>query len=233
MAKQRDRSRPSTRVPATLENQELLQKRVEEIATPHQALLLALFIYVEGAGRHADTLMTRVVQKWELDSAQMSVLFALWCTPEPHRQSPTVLHRQLIQSPSGISHTLRRLTAAGLTRRIRDPLDGRSWHVELTPSGVEVARSATDELVSTLTGVFDGLTAAQVDRLADAQRTIVEVLASSDLAHPASSRPGSTRGDPPTLTPAREVPSLQGILPGGPASQPSVTDRKALTSWSR
>ncbi len=160
----------------------------EEIATPHQALLLALFIYVEGAGRHADTLMTRVVQKWELDSAQMSVLFALWCTPPPHRQSPTVLHRQLIQSPSGISHTLRRLTAAGLTRRIRDPHDGRSWHVELTPSGVEVARSATDELVSTLTGVFDGLTAAQVDRLADAQRTIIEVLASSDLAHPASSR---------------------------------------------
>ncbi len=91
--------------------------------------------------------MNRVVQKWELDSAQMSVLFALWCAPGPHRQSPTVLHRQLIQSPSGISHTLRRLTAAGLTRRIRDPLDASFLARRAHPAGVEVARSATDELV--------------------------------------------------------------------------------------
>ncbi len=192
MANQSDRTPPATRVPASPDNQELLQKRVQEIATPQQARLLALFIYVEGAGRHADTLMNRVVQKWELDSAEMSILFALWCAPAPHRQSPTVLHRQLVQSPSGVSHTLRRLTAAGLTRRIRDPRDARSWHVELTPSGVEVARSATEELVSTITEVFDGLTKAQVDRLAEAQRTIIEILATSDLAHPASSRPGST-----------------------------------------
>ncbi len=188
MANQSQRARSANHVAVTTENQDRFRTRVEEIATPHEASLLTLFIYVEGAGRHTDALMNRVVQKWELDSAQMSVLFALWCAPAPHRQSPTVLYRQLTQSPSGISHTLRRLTAAGLTRRIRDPLDARSWHVELTPAGVEVARSATDELMATLVDVFDGLTKAQIDRLADAQRTIIEVLAASDLAYPASSR---------------------------------------------
>ncbi len=159
------------------------------MASPRNALLLTLFIYVEGAGRHADALLNRVVQEWELDSAQMSVLFALWGTAPLHRQSPTVLHRQLIQSPSGVTHTLRRLTNAGLTRRIRDPQDARSWHVELTPAGVEVTRSAIDQLMSDLADVFHGLTKAQLDRLAEAQRTIIELLAASDLAYPASSRP--------------------------------------------
>ena len=123
MANQSQRARSANRVAVTTTNQDRFRSRIEEIATPHEASLLTLFIYVEGAGRHTDALMNRVVQKWELDSAQMSVLFALWCVPAPHRQSPTVLYRQLTQSPSGISHTLRRLTAAGLTRRIRDPLD--------------------------------------------------------------------------------------------------------------
>ncbi len=188
MANQREKSRPKVRVPASPGNQQRLEARIREMASPRNARLLSLFIYVEGAGRHADALVNRVVQQWELDSAQLSVLFALWGAPPPHRQSPTVLHRQLIQSPSGVSHTLRRLTNAGLTRRIRDPKDARSWHVELTPAGVEVARSAIDDLMSNLAEVFQGLTKTQLERLADAQRTIIELLAASELAYPASSR---------------------------------------------
>ncbi len=188
MAYQREGSRSTARVAVSPRNQQRLESRLREIASPRNALLLTLFIYVEGAGRHTDALLNRIVQKWELDSAQLSVLFALWGAPPPHRQSPTLLHRQLIQSPSGITHTLRRLTDAGLTRRIRDPHDARSWHVELTPAGVEVTRSAIDQLMSDLTDVFHGLTKAQLDRLADAQRTIIELLAASDLAYPASSR---------------------------------------------
>ncbi len=194
MANQRGGSRPTARVAVSSRNQQRLESRLREIASPRNALLLTLFIYVEGAGRHADALLNRVVQEWELDSAQLSVLFALWGTAPPHRQSPTVLHRQLIQSPSGVTHTLRRLTDAGLTRRIRDPHDGRSWHVELTPAGVEVTRSAIDQLMSDLADVFHGLTKAQLDRLAEAQRTIIELLAASDLAYPASSRPSPRAG---------------------------------------
>jgi MarR family multiple antibiotic resistance transcriptional regulator len=191
-----ERNQRATRAAVSRESQSRLQARLEESSTPHEATLLTLFIYIEGAGRHADALQNRIVQKWNLDSAQVSILFALWCAPPPHRQSPTVLHRQLIQSPSGMTHTLRRLTDAGLTRRIRDPQDGRSWHVELTPTGVEVIQSATDELKSHLVNLFNGITAAQLDRLADAQRTIIEVLATSTLAYPLSSRPAAEHASP-------------------------------------
>jgi DNA-binding MarR family transcriptional regulator len=146
-------------------------------------------VYLEGAGRHADALVSRVVHERGLDGSQMTVLFTLWFARPTHRLSPTQLHRMLVQSPSGVTHTVRRLTRSGLTRRVRDSADGRSWYVELTPEGQETAETATKELVNALDAIFGSMGPAQLQTLTDAQRLITETLAASPLAYPTSSRP--------------------------------------------
>ena len=53
--------------------------------------------------------------------------------------SPTRLQGLVIQSPGGLTKTLRRLETAGLVRRRTDPDDRRALLVEITDEGREVA----------------------------------------------------------------------------------------------
>lgn len=134
-----------------------------------------LLTYTLGAGRRAEAFLSEVVRRHDLDGAQLSVLMVLWFQPPPHRLSPTALSRYIAQSPSGMTHTVKRLTAAGLVSRINLETDGRAKHVQLTEAGVEVVARCAKDLAAAAEALF------QPDRrplrdLASAQRQIVEVL---------------------------------------------------------
>jgi DNA-binding MarR family transcriptional regulator len=71
--------------------------------------------------------------------------------------SPTRLQGVVIQSPGGLTKTLRRLEDAGLIRRRTDPEDRRALLVELTAKGRRAAERAA-ELVRTHYGdLLDGV----------------------------------------------------------------------------
>ncbi len=71
--------------------------------------------------------------------------------------NPSVLKTLVIQSPGGLTKTLRRLEEAGFIRRVTDPADRRALLVELTPKGRRAAMRAVqavdtyyDELLADL-----------------------------------------------------------------------------------
>jgi DNA-binding MarR family transcriptional regulator len=71
--------------------------------------------------------------------------------------NPSVLKTLVIQSPGGLTKTLRRLEDAGFIRRVTDPADRRALLVELTPKGrraavrtVQAVDTYYDELLADL-----------------------------------------------------------------------------------
>lgn len=70
-----------------------------------------------------------------LNRALFGVLAALRRAGPPYQLSPTDLYNSLLITSGAVTNRLERLTAAGLVRRVRDPHDGRSLLVALTPKG--------------------------------------------------------------------------------------------------
>jgi DNA-binding MarR family transcriptional regulator len=134
-----------------------------------------LFTFVLGAGRRAEAFLGEIVRRHDLDGAQLSVLLVLWFHGPPHCLSPTKLSRRIAQSPSGMTHTVKRLTAAGLVTRVGLETDGRAKHVELTPEGVRLVSTCAHELAKAVEELFRR-PELPVDELAHAQRLIVQVL---------------------------------------------------------
>lgn len=134
----------------------------------------ALFTFALGTGRRAEAFLSEVVRRHDLDGAQLSVLLVLWMNGPPHRLSPTALSRNIAQSPSGMTHTVKRLTAAGLVSRVGLESDGRAKHVELTPAGEEAVERCTSDIAKAIEELFPR-DSMPVDELAAAQRQIVNV----------------------------------------------------------
>jgi DNA-binding MarR family transcriptional regulator len=135
----------------------------------------SLFTFALGAGRRAEAFLADVVRHHDLDGAQLSVLLVLWFNGPPHRLSPTKLSRFIAQSPSGMTHTVKRLTAAGLVTRVGLESDGRAKHVELTDEGVRVVATCGADLAKAVEDVFPR-SELPVEQLADGLRQVVEVL---------------------------------------------------------
>jgi DNA-binding MarR family transcriptional regulator len=154
---------------------------------------IALFIYASGTGRLVESFLGAVVARHGLDGSQFMVLFTLWCAKPPHRLSPTELHRLLVQSPSGMSHTLRRLGETNLIRRRDDAADGRAKAVELTPKGIRRVQRVVADLLDELDEVYADADDAHLAGLADAQRQVAELLSNSPLSYPVTSRPVGVR----------------------------------------
>src|SRR4051794_16238698 len=73
--------------------------------------------------------------------------------------SPTRLQVLVIQSPGGLTKTLRRLEDAGLVRRRTDPDDRRSLLVELTAKGRRASDRAQAAVDAHYADVLAGLDA--------------------------------------------------------------------------
>ncbi len=118
----------------------------------------ALFIYTLGAGRLAEALLAAVVRPFGLEGAQFTVLLHLWMVGRPNRLSPTALSRLVVQSPSGMTHTLTRLERAGFVQRVLLDGDNRAKHVQLTAKGATVARRCVEGLAGLTEELFTAVT---------------------------------------------------------------------------
>jgi DNA-binding MarR family transcriptional regulator len=74
-----------------------------------------------------------------------------------------------------MTHTVKRLTAAGLVTRPGLESDGRAKHVELTDEGVRLVTACAQDLGKAVEELFQR-PSVPVDDLADAQRLLVQVL---------------------------------------------------------
>jgi len=77
-----------------------------------------------------------------LDRGEFDVIATLRRSGPPFRLTPTELYTSLMISSGGLTHRLDRLEQAGLIRREKSPLDGRSVLVVLTKAGVARAEEA-------------------------------------------------------------------------------------------
>ena len=75
--------------------------------------------------------------------------------------SPTRLQVLVIQSPGGLTKTLRRLEGAGLVRRRADPDDRRSLLVELTAKGRRASEGTSAAVGAHYDEVLAGLDAGE------------------------------------------------------------------------
>ena len=132
-----------------------------------------------------------------MTSSEVVVLASLWVTGPPHVQSPTRLGDVVIQSPGGLTKTLRRLETAGLVDRIPDPDDGRGLLVRLTPPGIDAAQRALGRTMVHYEVLLSGLPPADRQDLARLVRALLDQLEASTghgstamLADPFAAGPG-------------------------------------------
>lgn len=71
-----------------------------------------------------------------------AVLATLRVAGAPYRMSPSQLQATMLFTSGGVSNLLRRVEAAGLIRRVDDPVDRRGTIVELTESGFALVERA-------------------------------------------------------------------------------------------
>jgi MarR family transcriptional regulator, organic hydroperoxide resistance regulator len=91
------------------------------------------------AARDVVALYREVLEPLGLTHPQYLVMLALW---EESPQSVRSLGRKLSLEPATLSPLLRRLEAAGLLARKRNPADERALAVELTPEGTALRAQA-------------------------------------------------------------------------------------------
>jgi DNA-binding MarR family transcriptional regulator len=87
-------------------------------------------------------LARRGAERHELSSTQMRVLVWLYVGPPPSARS-TALARELNVSDPTVSDAVAALLRKKLVARRRDPLDGRSQQLVLTPSGRRIAATVS------------------------------------------------------------------------------------------
>jgi DNA-binding MarR family transcriptional regulator len=90
--------------------------------------------------------------------------------------SPTRLQVLVIQSPGGLTKTLRRLEDAGYVRRVADPDDRRSLLVELTAKGRKVSERVSSSVAAHYDDVLAGLATAEREALRGALADVLDRL---------------------------------------------------------
>jgi len=110
--------------------------------------------------------------------ADFDVLSALRREGSPYRLKPSELSRRVMLSPSGMTHRVDLLEAAGLVERHLDPTNRRSMPVALTVEGVQLAQTLVRVVVEVETEILRGLTPGQRSSLDIATRSVIDDLTS-------------------------------------------------------
>jgi DNA-binding MarR family transcriptional regulator len=107
-----------------------------------------------------------------LTGGEFDVLAALRRVGRPYRLTPTELSTALIVTSGGMTKRLKVLEGRGLVRRERDPHDGRSTTVSLTPRGKRLVDATLTEHTSNEERLLRGLSTKQRFELASLLETL-------------------------------------------------------------
>jgi DNA-binding MarR family transcriptional regulator len=90
--------------------------------------------------------------------------------------NPSRLQGLVIQSPGGLTKTLRRLESAGYIRRLHDPADRRALLVALTPKGGRAARQIDSVMERHYDELLSDLETSERAQLRDLVRKVLDRL---------------------------------------------------------
>lgn len=113
-----------------------------------------LEIWLSRLSRLNSVALEACVAELGITASESAVLATLVRTGEV--LSPTRLQGLVIQSPGGLTKTLRRLESAGLVRRRTDPADRRALLVEITAKGRKLSERADVAVAEHYRAVLDG-----------------------------------------------------------------------------
>ena len=88
----------------------------------------------------------QLIDEYQLQAADFSVLCTLRRSPAPHCLTPTTLYQSMLFSSGGLTKVLVRLSDLALIERIADPEDKRSRLVQLTKTGKNLIETILPEL---------------------------------------------------------------------------------------
>lgn len=108
--------------------------------------------------------------------ADFDVLAALRREGAPYRLKPSELSKRVMLSPSGMTHRVDLLEAAGLVERHLDPTNRRSMPVALTPEGIERAEELVRLVVDVEAGILGALAPAERASLDTATRAVINAI---------------------------------------------------------
>lgn len=120
--------------------------QLERYVDPRHWATVEVLVWVFRSGRQVEAWLADTLASDGLDTSEFGALTALWMHGEPHRLSAGEIAERLVQTTGGTTKTIRRLEDRGLVTRVADPADGRRALIELTPAGLQAAKS-TLELV--------------------------------------------------------------------------------------
>ncbi len=110
--------------------------------------------------------------------ADFDVLSALRRQGSPFQLKPSELSRRIMLSPSGMTHRIDQLEAAGLVERHLDPSNRRSMPVALTAQGVRLAETLVRVVVKVETDILHRLTPDQRTSLDSVTSLVIDDLTS-------------------------------------------------------
>ncbi|MGH2455922.1 MAG: MarR family winged helix-turn-helix transcriptional regulator [Candidatus Limnocylindria bacterium] len=90
---------------------------------------------IQKLNKYLDRTMNETLAQFNIDRGEWRLLGALRRSGPPYRRTPGNLADDLGLSSGAMTNRLDRLEAAGLVRRLPDPIDRRSLQVELTDAG--------------------------------------------------------------------------------------------------
>ena len=160
--------------PSSIEH-EILGSIAPYVGERHRATIGVLALTLL-AGRQLEAWVSETVAVHELDTSSYFALSALWLAGPPHRMSAGELARRIVQTSGGATKTMQRLVGRGLVRRVADPADGRRSLLELTPSGLTLARETLDLVLDAFDSQIGDLDEPEREGVAAAvQRLVVEL----------------------------------------------------------
>jgi DNA-binding MarR family transcriptional regulator len=89
---------------------------------------------------YVDRELDELFGQYGLTRQSWDVLACLRRAGKPYRLTPTEINEAVMRTSGAVTHTLHGLEYAGLIKRVPNPEDGRSSHVQLTAAGQRLLR---------------------------------------------------------------------------------------------
>jgi DNA-binding MarR family transcriptional regulator len=141
--------------------------RLERYVDPRHWSTVEVLVRIFRTGRQIEAWLADTLAAEGLDTSEYAALSALWMHGEPHRLAAGEIADRLVQTTGGTTKTIRRLEDRGLVRRVADPSDGRRALIELTPAGLQSAKSTLELVLDAFDLDIGGLDTAERSELGE------------------------------------------------------------------